>query len=59
MKKEANRDESINQVKIILTLIFTADGTPETKVIPNFCSHGFTQGSSVKDEQQCKALRCV
>lgn len=59
MKKGANRDEYISKVKIILTVILTADGTPETKRIPHFCSHGFTQRSSVKDGQQYKALRCV
>lgn len=52
MKKETNRDKFINQVKIILIVNLTADGTPEAKGIPNFCSHGFTQGSSVKDGEQ-------
>lgn len=59
MKKETNRDKYINQVKIILTVILTAGGTPERKGIPHFCSRGFTQGSSDKDGQQYKALRCV
>lgn len=59
MKKETNRDKYINQAKIILTVILTADGTPETKGIPHSCSCGFTQGSSDKDGQQYKVLRCV
>lgn len=54
MKKETNIGKYINQVNITLTVVFTADGTSETKAIPHFCSHGFTQGSSVKDGQQYK-----
>lgn len=44
--KQANREKYINQVKIILTVILTADGTPDTTGILLFCYHGFKQGSS-------------